>query len=80
MRDRVTSVYVAVAVGCHQLDKNVDNYKAMAQGRLAEMYKNMHDELNKNVAEHHAASAVALAAQAAAGPGGDAGLSAYRVQ
>ena len=41
------------------------------------MVGNMHDELKKNLAEHHADSMVALAAQAAAGPGGDAGLSPY---
>eukprot|EP01048_Picozoa_sp_COSAG05_P008736 COSAG05_NODE_682_length_7957_cov_277.290405_4_plen_59_part_00 len=50
---------------------------AFAQARIQQMVGNMHDELKKNLAEHHADSMVALAAQTAAGPGGDAGLSPY---
>ena len=58
-------------------DKNVHNYTAFAKARVQQMVHDMHDDLNKNLAEHHAASAVALATQAAAGPSGDPGLSPY---
>ena len=59
------------------LNKSINNYQLSAQGRIQQMVDDMHDELNKNVAEHHTNSMVALAAQAAAGPGDDAGLSPY---
>lgn len=59
------------------LNKSVNNYQLSAQGRIQQMVDDMHAELNKNVAEHHTNSMVALAAQAATGPGGDAGLSPY---